>query len=92
MATGRSRGAGSWAAKGGTIVVQRLLPSLIVVAGMAPMISLSLFSFVNGELWTTLTEAATLNYGDYPIWRIDVALLPVLNSWTTFAILGTVML
>ena len=72
--------------------MQRLLPSLIVMAGMAPMISLSLFSFVNGELWTTLTEAATLNYADYPIWRIDVALLPVLTSWTTIAIIGAGML
>ena len=71
---------------------QKLFGHLALGTGLAPMISLSLFSFVNSGIWGSLTLLAAQDLTDYPFWRIDLALLPVMSSWQTVAIVGFALL
>ena len=71
---------------------QDLFTHLALSAGLAPMISLSLFSFVNSGIWESLTQLAARNLTEYSLWRIDLALLPVVSSWQAVSILGLALL
>jgi hypothetical protein len=71
---------------------RNLIAHLALAAGLAPMISLSLFSFVNSGIWESLTQLAAQELTDYPVWRIDIALLPVVSSWQAVAIVGFALL
>lgn len=71
---------------------QDLLTHLALSAGLAPMISLSLFSFVNSRIWESLTQLAARDLTEDSLWRIDLALLPVVSSWQAVAILGLALL
>ena len=71
---------------------QNLIGHLALSFGLAPMISLSLFSFANSGVWESLTQLAAQDLADYSVWRIDIALLPIVSSWQTVAIIGFALL
>lgn len=71
---------------------QDLLTHLALSAGLSPMIALSLLSFVNSEIWESLTQLAARTPTDFSLSRIDLALLPVVSSWQAVAIIGLALL
>ncbi len=71
---------------------RNLFTHLALGAGLSPMISLSLFSFVNSGIWGSLTQLAARDVTDNSLWRIDLALLPVVSSWQAVAIVGLALL
>jgi hypothetical protein len=71
---------------------QNLISRLALAAGLAPMISLSLYSFVNSGIWASLTQLEARSPTDFPFWRFDLALLPVVSSWQAVAIVGFALL
>lgn len=72
--------------------MQKSFVSLVIIAGLTPMISLSLLSFTDSGIWLSWTQLVSQTQQRVPIWGIDATLATFAGSWVTLTAIGALLL
>lgn len=70
----------------------RLFAALVIFAGMSPFTALSFLSLAQSSVWGSWSENVSNLYQEYPLWRVDVAILELAGSRAVLAVAGGLLL
>ena len=70
----------------------RPFAALVILAGMSPFVALSFLSLAQSSVWGSWSESVSNLYQEYPLWRVDIALLEIAGSRAALAVAGGLLL